>query len=408
MLTGSAKTKLFTKIDESPFEYLEQLRGRGSVLWDDELQGWLVLSYDLCRRIFRDEASFAHNYSQIDDETLQIKGGYNIITTQGEPHDRLHRWAVQIFSPKNVLVYRDLHVRPVVEGLFAAFVGRTSAELRSELCDQVPGRSMMAMMGMPWADDDLVIHLVELHETIMVYLGKPPHAVTECERTAAMAASHELNALLLPALRARRDNPGDDLLSRLWTEAPSRLDVIDEEVMLANAREFFLGGFDTTVHALSNGVHTLLTQPGVRGAVARDRGKSLDVFIEEVVRVLGVVQHRMRIATIDTELDGVPIRAGDRIIPVLIAANRDPAQFGHYPEKFDLARGRAHEHLAFIVGPRTCPGAPLARVEMRLVFEALLDRLQNVRLDPDAAQPAFMGAFTRSWRPLNVLFDSAT
>lgn len=405
MMTESAKIKLFTNIDESPFEYLEQLRDQGSVLWDDELQGWLILSYDLCRQIFRDETSFAHNYSQIDRDTLEIKGGHNIITIQGEPHDRLHRWAVQIFSPKNLIMYRDVHVRPVVDGLFKAFAGRARAELRTELCDQVPGRSMMAMMGMPWADDDLVLRLVELHETIMVYLGKPPHAVTESEKACAMAASHELNALLLPALRARRDNPGEDLLSRLWSEAPSRLEVINEEVMLANAREFFLGGFDTTVHALSNGVHTLLTQPDVRGAVAQDRGKTLDVFIEEVVRVLGVVQHRMRIATIDTELGGVRIKAGDRIIPVLIAANRDPAQFGQHPENFDLARNRAHEHLAFITGPRTCPGAPLARIEMRLVFEALLDRLENVRLDPDAAQPRFMGAFTRSWRPLNVLFD---
>lgn len=407
MLTENGAARLFNSIDDLPFEYLEQLRNQGSVLWDDELQGWLVLSYDLCRRIFRDEASFAHNYSQIDRDTLQIKGGRNIISMQGEPHDRLHRWAIQIFSPKNLITYRDVHIRPVVDGLFKAFAGRTRAELRSELCDQVPGRSMMAMMGMPWADDDLVLRLVELHETIMAYLGKPPHAVTGSEKAGAMAASRELNAILLPALRARRDNPADDLLSRLWAEAPSRLEVISEEVLLANAREFFLGGFDTTVHALSNGVHTLLSQPDVRGAVAQDRGKTMDVFIEEVVRVFGVVQHRMRIATSDMELGGVRIKSGDRIIPVLIAANRDPARFGHHPESFDLARSRAHEHLAFITGPRVCPGAPLARLQMRLVFEALLDRLENVRLDPDAPQPRFMGAFTRSWRPLNVVFDRA-
>ena len=399
------RARLFAKADESPFERFEEMRGKGPVLWDEYLQGWLILSYDICRQVFRDDTSFAHNYSQIDPDTLAIKGGANIVSIQGEAHDRLHRWAVQIFSPKNLATYRDRHVRLVVDGLFDAFAGRRFADLCTELCEQVPGRSMMAMMGMPWADDDLVLRLVALHKTIMICLGKPPHAVSATEKAAAMAASDELNALLLPALRARRKDPGDDLLSRLWAEAPSRLEVIDEQVMLANAREFFLGGFDTTVHTLSNGIYTLLTRPDLWRAVSLDRGKTLDAFIEEVLRVFGVVQHRMRIATVDTELGGVSIKAGDRLVPVLTAANRDPERFGAHPEEFDLARSRPHDHLAFITGPRTCPGAPLARAEARMVFEALLDRLKNVRLDPDAPQPRFMGGFTRSWRPLNVLFN---
>ena len=398
------RARLFAKVDESPFGWFEEMRDKGPVLWDEHLQGWLILSYDICQQVFRDETSFAHNYSQIDPDTLAIKGGANIVSIQGEAHHRLHRWAVQIFSPRNLAAYRD-HVRLVVDGLFDAFMGRCGADLRTELCEQVPGRSMMAMMGMPWGDDDLVRRLVVLHETIMVYLGKPPHAATPSEKAAAMAASNELNALLLPALRARRKNPGDDLLSRLWAEAPSRLEVIDEQAMLANAREFFLGGFDTTVHALSNGIHTLLTRPDLRRAVSLDRGKTLDTFIEEVLRVFGVVQHRMRIATVNAELGGVSIKAGDRLVPVLTAANRDPGRFGAHPEEFDLARGRPHEHLAFITGPRSCPGAPLARAEARLVFEAFLDRLKNVRLDPEAPPPRFMGGFTRSWRPLNILFD---
>lgn len=407
MSQATAGNRLFATTDQLPFDHLERLREQGPVLWDDELQGWLVLSFDLCQRVFKDEGQFAHNYSQISPEALAIKGGHNIVTTQGEPHDRLHRWAIQLFSPRNLAAYRDQHVRPVVESLFAAFVGRGQAELRAELCEQVPGRSMMAMMGMAWADDEIVLRLVELHETIMVYLGKPAHAVTDAERHAAQAASRDLNALLLPALIARRDRPGDDLLSRLWAEAPARLGIVDEAVMLANAREFFLGGFDTTVHALSNGIHALLTRPDLHEAVRRDRAKALDAFIEEVVRVYGVVQHRMRIATADLDLGGTPIKAGDRVIPVLIAANRDPARFGADPAGFDLSRSRPHDHLAFIVGPRTCPGAPLARLEMRLVFEALLDRLENVRLNPAAPPPRFMGGFTRSWRPLHVLFDRA-
>ena len=398
---------LLAQPDALPFDHFADLRANGPVVWDDALQGWLVLSYDLCRDVFRDEESFAHNYAQIDAETLRVKGGRNIVTTQGEPHDRLHRWAVQIFSPRNLAAYRDQHVAPVIDSLFSAFAGRRQADLRRDLCEQVPGRSMMAMMGMAWADDARVLELVRLHETIMVYLGKPGHAVTPSERAAALAASGAIDATLLAEVRERRDAPGEDLLSRLWAEAPERVGDVDETVILANARELFLGGFDTTVHALSNGIHTLLVRPDLQAAVRTGGAKALDAFIEEVLRVLGVVQHRMRIATVDTRLGDVAIAAGDRVIPVLLAANRDPEHFGEGAPDFDLERRRVHDHLAFITGPRTCPGSPLARMEMKLVFTAFFERLENPKLDPAAPPPVFTGAFTRSWRPLNVTFNSA-
>lgn len=407
MTVPAVTADLYSTADREPFDFLAGLREKSAVVWDDALQGWLVLDHDLCKSIFTNESLFAHNYAFVDDDTLEIKGGNNLVVIQGPLHHKLHRWAVQLFSQKNMQGYVDDHIRPVVDRIFDGFQGRTSADLRTELCNHVPGRSMMSMMGMERADDDFVQHVVNLHERIMTFLGMTSRNASPQIIADAKAASQELNEILLPVIRERRENPGTDLLSRLWIDARGILEEFDEDLMLANARELFLGGFDTTVHALSNGIYILLTNPEVRTILQNDRGERFDTFLEEVVRVYGVVQHRTRIAMQETELAGVTIRQGDPVIPVLLAANRDPARYGACPWKVNLDQAKPREHLAYIAGPRSCPGAPLARAEMRLVFESLLDRLQNVRLDPDAEASRFVGGYTRSWRPLNVRFDTA-
>ena len=397
---------IFGTADSIPFDYIEKMRAAGPVLWDENLRGWVVLSYDLCRQILINEADFNHNYATIDDDTLEIKGGHNIVVSTGATHARLHSMAIKVFAPRNIEgLVRD-HVQPVVDALIDRFEPGVPVDLREELCNQVPGRTMMSMMGMEWADDDMVQRLVDLHDCVISFCGRTRAASSDEEVEAAKEASRQLNEVLLPVVRDREVHRGSDLLSLLWNEAPAILDDCDEKAIVANAREFFLGGFDTTVHALSNGLYLLLSDPELRARVEADRGATLDAFGEEVLRVWGVIQNRTRIAARDLELGGRQIRAGDRIIPYLYAANRDPAKFGVCPGQIALDRPNPKEHLAFITGPRTCVAAPLARAEMRTVFTAVLDRLKGVRLADSGAAPAYRGAFTRSWCPLQVVFDA--
>jgi cytochrome P450 len=315
----------------------------------------------------------------------------------------MRRYVLQLFSPRNVELYIQHHIVPVVRYLIDRFAARGRADLYSELTAQLPSRVLMSLFGMDAADDAFLEKALHLHEVIMSWAGSRHYCDAELTRQ-AVAASEELNSILLPYLRARRESPRDDLVSRLWAEAPALLEDATEEDMLATCRELYLGGSDTTVHALSNAIHVLLTEPAVAAAVNSDRERALSTFIDEALRVWGSVQYRSRVANQDIELGGVEIKKDQVVFTVNAAGNRDPA---HYPcaGEIDVARNKPRDHLAFNAGPRACVGMALARAEMRVALEALRDRLADLRLDPDAPQPRFLGFFTRSFRPLNVLFE---
>lgn len=398
-----AKRSLVDTADSDPYPYFDELRQQSPVVWDDSFKGWLVLSYDLCRQIVVAEDKFRHPYTNADDTLVEVKGGRkNITVMHGEEHQKMHRFIVQLFSPKNIQMYRERHVLPVTHYLIDQFIESGRADLAADFADDLPPRAFMSLFGMDPKDSAYVKHVRALHEVIMWWSGGRLFLGEEAT-TKALAVSHELNEILLPYIRARRESPRDDMISRVWAEAPAILGEVSDTDMLAVCRELYLGGSDTTVHALRNAFYLLLTQPDVRAAVHADRDKALNNFIEEVMRNLGSVQYRTRIANQDIELGGVQIRKDDMLVIVNAAANRDPAKYS-CPAQIDLARPNPRDHLAFNAGPRSCAGAALARDEMRVAIEAILDRLPDMRLDTDRPAPKYTGLFTRSFQPLPVRF----
>jgi cytochrome P450 len=399
----SDRVTMLSVKDIDPFGFYERLRVRGPLIRDEVMNAWLVLDYAQCRTIESDEARFSNPYANASDLMKRIKGGdSNITLTQGDVHDRLRRFHLRLLSPKAVASYRELHVRPIIEFLVRRIERRGSADLAADYADQLPPRVIAALFGMPWQDDDLVKRILHLHEDVMAWIGMQHATGPLADR--AVAAADELNSMLLHYLRLRRDHPADDFASRIWSDAPEYYGNMDEAAALGISREIFLGGSDTTVHALANCFYLLLTRPDLRARVSADRGASLTGFVEESMRVYGSVQYRFRVAANDTRIGNVDVKAGEMLILVHAAANRDPKKF-ECPVDIDLNRSRLKDHLAFNFGPRACVGAGLARAEMHDSIQILLDRLPNLRLDPTAEAPRFRSLFMRSWRPLHVLFD---
>lgn len=403
MTDTAPRTSLLTTADSDPHPLFDRLRSEHAISWDEGLGGWIVLSYDLCRYVLVNEQLFRHPYADADETLVRIKGGRrNLVVLQGAEHERMRRYVLQLFSPRNVELYTQHHIVPVTRYLIDRFSPRGSAELYAQFTSQLPSRVLMSLFGMDAADDEFLQHALHLHDIIMAWAGSRHYSGEEQTRQ-ALAASDELNSILLPYLRKRRDQPTNDLVSRLWAEAPALLEDATEEDMLATCRELYLGGSDTTVHALSNAIYVLLTEPAIATAVKADRDRALSTFIDEVLRVWGSVQYRYRIANQDIEVGGIAVRKDQVIFTINAAGNRDPA---HYPHAtaIDIARNKSRDHLAFNAGPRACVGMALARAEMRVALEALLDRLPDLKLDPHAAPPRFLGLFTRSFRPLHVVF----
>lgn len=390
--------------DQDPYEYFATLRRKGALHWDEAMKGWLVVSDEQCRFILQNEALFRHPYADADATMVAVKGGdRNLVVLQGDDHDRMHRYAAQLFSPKNLAMYNEQHVRPIAQLLIDRFKLRGHAELFTEFCNPLPCRIFMSLFGMDAQDDAFLAHVMDLHDTIMEWAGGR-HYLGEEATERALAASEQLNAILLPYIRQRRDQPADDMISRLWQEAPGLLDEVTEADILATCREFYLGGSDTTVHAMANALYLLLSDQALKSELQGDAsGKLLANFIEEVMRSLGSVQYRYRIANQDIALADTQVKQNDVLFVINAAANRDPLRHDK-PDTIDLHRPKPRDHIAFNTGPRMCVGAGLARAEMRIVLEQLLQQLPDVRLDPRSEPPVFKGFFTRSYRPLNVVW----
>jgi len=177
--------------------------------------------------------------------------------------------------------------------------------------------------------------------------------------------------------RARR-RPGDDILGMLVRDHG---DELTDDELIGVASLLLLAGHETTSNMLGLGTLALLRHPDQLAAV-RDDPDAVGPAIEELLRWLSIVQTAIpRITTTDVEIAGVPIPAGQLVFPSLPSGNRDP-DFIDSPETLDIGRG-APGHLAFGHGVHHCLGAPLARMEMRIAFPALLQRFPELTLAED-------------------------
>ena len=386
-----------------PWAAYDDLREQGPLVWDDVLKGWVVLDYDNCAYIEINEDKFRNAYVGVPPIIVQVKGGRsNITLTSGDEHMRMRRFLMRLFTPPLLEAYRERHIRPIIAMLIDRFQNRGTADLCAELGDQIPPRVIAALLGLEWQDDHLIERILDLHEKIMAFLGTKFSDPAMMEK--ALETSKSINDILLPNIRRTREQRGDDLISRIWSEAPAEYGEMDEETVIGICRELFLGGADTTVHGIANSLYLMLTQPELRAAITADRKAALSAHVEEAMRLYGSVMYRFRVANTDCVIAGREVKANQLLILLHSAANRDPAHFG-CPHHADLSR-KPVDHLAFNKGPRSCIGIGLARFEMRDTLDAVLDRLPNVRLDPTAEQPGFKSLFMRSWRPLHVRFDA--
>jgi cytochrome P450 len=221
-------------------------------------------------------------------------------------------------------------------------------------------------------------------------------------RAAAVKATRLLEPALLATVRERRDQPRDDAISFLWTQGREVAPDWGEQDVLDNAKFLFEGGSETTAFLVCNAVHRLVEQPlEIRNATLGEPD-ALARFLEEVLRHSTVVHLRARRATTDVVLDGLTIRAGQRVIAINAAANRDPIRWER-PEGFDPGRPRLWGHLGFNVGPRHCAGAHLARMEATEAIVGLWRAFPD--LDAAAGSPGAtpLGFVSRVWRPIPLV-----
>lgn len=212
-----------------------------------------------------------------------------------------------------------------------------------------------------------------------VILGLNP-VRTPQEEAALREGSAALDACFSELMRARREQPRDDLISDLVTLQEQGSAAISDTELRINLEALLVGGNLTTTDLIGNGVWLLLRHPDQLAALKAD-GMLAAQAVEEVLRYESPVMVTSRILEADREVAGCPMRKGDPVWMSLAGANRDPEIFED-PDVFDITRKRP-PHAAFGGGPHICIGAPLARLEARHVYRRLFERWPALRLEPE-------------------------
>jgi cytochrome P450 len=344
-----------------------------------------VYRYDDVDAVLRDPETFT---SKTYEAAMGPVMGRPILAMDPPEHTVQRGLVNRAFRKRALATWEARVITPKVHELIDAFAGRGSADLMREFSVPFPVQVIAGILGLPM--DDYPQFLQWAMDLI----------AWTADYEKGLAASVALTEYFAGIMAQRRSDPRDDVISDLVHAEVDGEHLSDEEIY-SFLRLLLPAGAETTARSFGNLMFGLLTHPDQLAAVRDDRSL-VKQAIEEAVRWEGPLLFIQRGVTKDTVICGHAIPAGATLSVCVGSANRDPRKFDR-PDEFDIHRPLT-QHLAFGSGPHMCLGQQLARVEMTVALNAVLDRLPDIRLDPAWDDPHISGFIFRSPRKLPVLF----
>jgi pimeloyl-[acyl-carrier protein] synthase len=312
----------------------------------------------------------------------RFKGARNMLGSDPPQHSRLRRLVSRDFTPRRI---RELEprIREIAKDLLDKVEARGQFDLMADIANVLPVTVIAEMLGVP---PELNLKFKHWSDTIIGGDNRLPGMPPPPELVRAI---DELGDYFTDEIERRRANPGPDLVSAL-VAAHDEGEVMSAADLLSFITLLLLAGNETTTNLIGNGTLALGRNPDQFDALKRNPAM-LPRAIEEMLRYDGPVQGTVRFAREAVSLGGTEIPSGALALMIVAAADRDPAQFKD-PQKFDITRD-PNEHVAFGEGIHFCIGAPLARMEARITFEAMLERFPRLRLKDPAMKPVYKGSY---------------
>ncbi|WP_431917981.1 cytochrome P450 [Nonomuraea jabiensis] len=334
---------------------------------------YLILRYEDVREVFADGTRFSSALATFPDargmseeEQAKLRAG-NLIAFDPPEHTRLRRMLTPEFTMRRMRRLEPRIIEIVESALDDLERAGKPADLVAHFALPVPSMVICELLGVPYADRE------EFQERAARQLDLS--APVEVRN----AARREERAYMAGLVARAQADPGEDMLGMLVREHGDDLST-DELIGIASL--LLLAGHETTSNMLGLGTLALLRHPD-QLAMIRDDPARVEPAVEELLRWLSIVPSLVRTTTTDVKIAGHTIPAGSIVAPSPLAANRDRALIDD-PDRLDITRGAAG-HVAFGHGVHHCLGAPLARMEMRIAFPALLRRFPALALaEPDA------------------------
>lgn len=354
-----------------PYPTYAWMREHAPAYWDDTNELWGISRYDDVVHIEKHKALFINSGQDTGGYRPNIPADPAIIGLDDPHHSQRRKLVSRRFTPRAVSSFED-HIRAVVRRLLDdALASGGPVEVVSELAAPLPAEMIGLLLGFP---EEMTPKLQDWSER-SIALGGGPRYMDDDGVAAVMefaAASAELHSEKLTC-------PADDVMTA-WTTAvvPGHHFGLDE--VISDCLLLLDGGAETTRTVIARTMLELAARPD-QWALLRE-GADLEVATEEFIRWVTPIHNMCRVATEDLEIAGRQVREGDQVVLMYPAANRDPAHFED-PERFDVIRDPNH-HLAFGFGTHFCLGSSLARLEIRVFFEELLERVAALATVPDS------------------------
>lgn len=369
----------------SPYEIYKTIRDRSPVYFDQRAGFWVVTSYKHVNALLRhphissDRTFMAHRQLKgLPEESIQDykhSMDHSMLMMDPPRHTSLRKIANRGFTGPAIAGWEN-DIRTIFIRLLDQALTRHTFDFTEQIATKFPTEVICELFGIPQQDREA---FKKRADTIARFFGQTLSPGEE-NVIATVNESSRLNQQLInEIIEARIDHPCDDMISRLISgfsvEQGDRLQLISLCLLIITA------GHVTTIDLLCNGVYTLLKHRD-QWELLKKRVELLEDAVEEILRFDTSVPFTFRVAKQEIELDDQTLPKGSLIALGLAAANHDPELCAN-PDAFDIERGKTR-HLSFAVGAHTCLGAPLARLEMKIALESLLERAPEIDFIEDS------------------------
>jgi cholest-4-en-3-one 26-monooxygenase len=368
--------------DGPPHELFSTMRAQCPVHWSErvteypgEAGFWSVTTWDGIHAVSRDFETYSSErggVTLLTDAIMALDLQRAMFIAMDPPkHDRLKALFQRGFTPKRIAAHEEA-IRSIVVDVLGRLEGRETCDLVEDVAQPVVARVIGDFMGIPPEDDAVWARLMN-----GILAAGDPDVTPGGPETVMQRDVPELFRRCGELMAARREAPTDDLTSVLVHAEVDGERLEDHEIVMG----FFLlmaAGNDSTKATYCNGMRALMEHPEERAKLLADPSL-IPSAVEESLRMYPAFAHFRRTATRDTELQGCPIREGDKVVMWYASSNRDESRYDD-PDRFDVTRDP--EHQAFGAGGRHyCLGAALARLELRVLFEETLRRFPAMELE---------------------------
>lgn len=352
-----------------PYPHYRRLRETDPVHWNAARDGWQLFRYADMVEVLRDDERFS---AERGPQPVGNDAPRSMLGSDPPDHTRLRTLVNKAFTARTI---RQLtgRIHDVVDELLVGIADRGEMEAINEFAYPLPITVIAEMLGVPASDRDF---FREQSQKIAVALGPIDDMQVGLQ---AMDGRNHLVEYFNELIPKRKDSPSDDVLTALL-QAEEAGDFLTHGELLAMLLLLLVAGHETTVNLIGNGLLALLRNPNQLERLRTEEGIERQA-VEELLRYDSPVQMTGRMAKVDLEIGGKPIRAGQSVSTIVASANRDPHQFPD-PDSLDLTREPCN-HLSFSAGIHFCLGAQLARLEGQIALSTAVRRFPNLKLATD-------------------------